>query len=238
MYIVNTLSNIIGKISTATVSGIGNLLIENKKKAFDSFLEYNSFVFFLASAICVPLLMVITPFIELWYGAKYTVSGITGFLFVFLVFYSIIRNVLNIFGNAAGLFKETLICVYLEIILNLSLSLILVNYIGITGVLLSTAIAYIVSEYLIKPFILNKHIFNCDIKVYYFDCLKYMIIVGTNIFIFNKIFLDVKYTGFFIWFLYGFVIFIMNLFILIVYYTLIKRNKFMIRMIPKKLRRN
>lgn len=236
MYIVNTLSNILSKINTATISGIGNLMVENKinkgKKVYTSFLEYNAFVFFLATIICIPLYCVMSQFISLVYGSEYVLSNFTVFLFVFLVFYSIIRNDLNIYANAAGLFKETLICVTIEVIMNLSLSLILVKYIGITGVLLATVLSYIISEYLIKPSIINKYVFKDKISTYYKDCFIYIIYIVIFGFIFSYITKCIYISNLIIWFIYGVLVTIFNfIFTFIYYYFVLKRRAFIDRFI-------
>lgn len=239
MYVINTLSTVLGKISTATLSGIGNLLVTDREKYITSFNEYNSFVFFVATVICVPLYFVITPFIELCYGSKYIVSSITCFLFVFIVFYNIIRNALNVFCNAAGLFKETLICVYIEIVLNISLSIILVRYLNITGVLLGTVISYIFSEYILKPYILNKHVLKQkNILFYYKDCFLYLIFIFIVGFIFSLINIYVNYSNLFVWFLYGVLFFAITFVLALVYYKIIKKDQFIIRIINMRRKTN
>ena len=199
-------------------------------------MEYNSFVFFLATILCVPLYFAISPFVSLFYGSEYVVGNITCLLFVFLVFYSIIRTIFNIFVTAAGLFKETIICVYLEIGINLTLSLVLIQYLGITGVILATAIAYIISEYILKPSILNKHIFNKKISIYYKDCLFYLFIVIVNIILvyFSQNILIVS--NYFNWILYSGIVFILNLVITLGYYIILKKTSFLRRLIPNKFK--
>ncbi len=236
MYIINTLTTISYKLTSASLAGIGNLLVVDKNKAYDKFLEYNSFVFFLATILCVPLYFAISPFVSLFYGSEYVVGNVTCLLFVFLVFYNIIRTIFNIFVTAAGLFKETIICVYLEIAINVTLSLILIKYFGITGVILATAIAYIISEFILKPSILNKHIFNDKISIYYKDCLFYLFIVIINIILvyFSQNILVVS--NYFNWILYSGIIFILNLIITIGYYIMIKKISFFNRLIPNKFK--
>ena len=236
MYIISTLTTISYKLTSASSAGIGNLLIVDKDKAYDKFLEYNSFVFFLATIICVPLYFAISPFVSLFYGNEYVVNNVTCLLFVFLVFYSIIRTIFNIFVEAAGLFKETIICVFLEIIINLTLSLILIKYLGITGVILATVIAYIVSEYILKPHIINRNVFNKNIFTYYKDCLFYLIIIIINLIIvyFSKNILVVS--NYFNWILYSGIIFGFNLIITLIYYRFIKKINFLTRLIPNKLK--
>lgn len=236
MYIINTLTTISYKLTSASSAGIGNLLIVDKEKAYDKFLEYNSFVFFLATIICVPLYFAISPFVSLFYGSQYVVNNVTCLSFVFLVFYSIIRTVFNIFVEAAGLFKETIICVILEIIINLTLSLILIKYLGITGVILATAIAYIISEYILKPNIINKNVFNKNIFIYYKDCLFYIFIIVINLILVYFVKNVLVVSNYFNWILYSGIVFGINLIITLIYYRFIKKLTFLTRLIPQKLK--
>lgn len=237
MYIINTLVNIISKISNASLPGIGNLLITDSDKAYKSFLEYNSFVFYLATIICVPLYCVISQFVAICYGTQYVLSNFTVILLIFIVFYSIIRNVLLTFTNAKGLFKETLVCVYLEIAINLSLSLILVNYLGISGVILATAIAYIVSEFLLKPSILNKNIFHSNISKYYLNCFKYVLYVVPASYLFHLIVSQFAISNLLTWFICGLVIFITNFALVSCYYYFVLHETDFFERIKKLLGR-
>ena len=236
MYIINTLVTIFSKLSTASSAGIGNLLVVDKKQCYNRFLEYNSFVFFLATIICVPLYFAISPFVSIFYGESYVVNNITCLLFVFLVFYNIIRTIFNTFVTASGLFKETIICVFLEIVINLPLSLILIKHMGITGVILATAIAYIISEYMIKPTILNKNIFHDKISHYYKDCLIYIFIVIVNLVLVNLINNVLAVSNLFNWILFSGIVFIINLLITLIYYKIINKLKFLNRLIPNNLK--
>ena len=153
-----------------------------------------------------------------------------------LVFYNIIRTIFNIFVNAAGLFKETIICVYIEVSINLVLSLILIKYLGITGVILATSIAYVVSEYILKPSIINKNVFKNKISIYYKDCFIYFIIIIINLCLvyFAKNILIVS--NLFNWVMFSGIIFVCNLLITFIYYKLIKKLDFLNRIIPTKLK--
>lgn len=235
-YIINIISNMIGKFSSATLAGIGNLIVESKNRAYDVFLEYSSMLFFIGTVLCVPISIVISPFVGIWYGEKFVVSDITVYLFMFVMFYGIIRIVLNTFAAAAGIFKETIICTYLEIIINLVLSLVLVKSIGITGLLVGTATSLIISEYIIKPSILNKIIFNSQISKYYLKCLKLVsfTLIDFAICRFLISFIEIKNLLF--WFIYSFIIFVISLFVTLVLYKIFNELSFIkrIKVLKKK----
>ena len=235
-YIITVIYNMIGKFSSATLASIGNLIIEAKERAYKVFLEYNSMLFFIATIICIPLYLSISPFVNLWYGNEFVLDNITVLLFSITMFYEIIRIVLNTYTGAAGLYKETIKCTCIEIVTNLVISLSLVNKIGIKGLIFGTLFSMIISEYFIKPDVLNKSVFNDKLSKYYLQCLKLFCIAAINLIITNKIYSFFSITNLLNWFIYSFIVFILNLLITIFMYKFIKEDKFFSRVnVLKKL---
>ena len=166
------------KISRAMVGTVGNILIEKKKNAYNSFVKFNGYCFFLAMIIAGPFNLFINNFIEIFYNGKVATSIITASLFTGVLIYNIIRIPLMTYTEGAGLFKKTKICPILESIINLILSIILVNICGINGCLVGTVVSLFISEYLIKPNIIYKNIFKEKVKNYYLMNMKFIIIIG------------------------------------------------------------
>lgn len=221
------LSSIINKFSSSTLASVGNLLVAEKEKSYDIFLEYNNMLFFIANIICVPLVLFLSPFVSLWYGPNYVVNDIALYLFVFNLMYNIIRIILNVYSSAAALYKETLICTYLEAFINLvvSLTLILSGF-DIQGLLLGTASSMIISEFLIKPFILKKHVFKKSIWPYYKDSFISFILIIINIVIFKFIISYLNISSLLVWFIYGVIIFVLNFLLSYLWFKLLHKDKF------------
>lgn len=235
-YIINIISNMIGKFSSATLAGIGNLILESKDRVYHVFLEYNSMLFFIATILCVPISVVISPFVGLWYGREFVVDNITVYLFSFVMFYGIVRIVQNTFAAARGIFKETIICAYSEIVINLVLSLALVKSLGIKGLLIGTTTALLCSEFMVKPFILNKMLFNDNISKFYLKCLKLFTftLIDFGICKFIISFFDIK--NLLMWFVYSIVIFIVSSIVTIALYKIFNELAFAkrIKILKKK----
>ena len=152
------------------------------------------------------------------------------YLFVFNLLYGIIRIILNIYSGAAALYKETLVCTYLEAIINLIVSLVLIlNGFGITGLLIGTASSMLISEFMIKPSILNKHIFKSSISKYYFDSLILFILIIVNIVIFKFVMNYFVISNLLIWFIYGIVVSILNFGLTFVWFKLLGKDEFLKR---------
>lgn len=228
-YIVANLMNVLNKFSSALLALVGNFLTTQKEKAKDLFLELNTMMFFVGTCLCVPLMYAINDFINIFYEGIIKTYSSLAILFSLLLFYIIIRIPFNMFGTAAGLFKETKICTVLESIINLTLSLILVNIIGLPGVLLATFIAYLVSDYFIRPHIIYKNIFNEKAIRYYFNNIKYIIILCIDAFIGYVIFNNLSINNLLYWFLIFACYFIINTIFVLIFYYLIKDIKFLNR---------
>ncbi len=232
-YITEVIQKFVDMIAGAVIPGIGNVLVSDENKAYDLFKEYNEFLFYIATVLCVPLFMSISLFVGIWYGENLVIGDATVFMFVTLLFYRIIRNALGTFIAARGLFKETIKCVYLEAGINLVLSLILVHFLGIFGILLATLIAFITSEYLIKPRILNKAIFKRKKLGYYKSSITSFIVYGIllSLFYFIVPLFNLNINNLLTWFVYSLVIFILNLIVTTLIYKVIGELKFLNRFI-------
>ena len=233
-YITNCFNVLIGRISSATLASVGDLISEKKNESYNFFLEYNSFLNFIGIVIVCPLFIVFNNFIGLWYGEQYLLSIICVLVFCLILYYNIIRICLTTFSSGDGLFKETLICVWLEVIINLVLSIILVNYIGILGLIVGTLIAMIIGEFAICPSILNKKIFKNKISKYYLDCLNFFLILFVNSALLYKLYSIFPVKNMFVWFISSIIIFIINLVLTLIEFKLIKKDKFMKRFLKFK----
>ena len=239
IYIVNSLQNVLKKIGSSSLASVGNLLTGEKEKARSIFNEYNSMCFYIASLVCVPLLIVITPFVSIFYGASYTLSYFGSLCVVIILFFKVIEIPLDVYNSALGYFDKIKNCVIIQSILNLGLSLLLLFRMGIEGVLFATIIAYIFGEFLLYPNILNKNFFK-DKKInYYSSSLKLAIIAVISYIILYIGTKNIIVNNLFDWFILGVVCFIINFVIITVYYKLIKADAFFDRIINLvKERRN
>lgn len=228
-YIVNSLRILVDKIYSATMGSIGNLLASDRTKSLKIFKEYNAFVFFLAAIIAGPLYLSIDNFINILYEGQIKTSGTISLMFILCLIYGIVRNPIISYISAAGMFKETKFCPLLESIINLVLSLILVNFFGVAGLLFATFISLIISEYMIKPIILYKKVFKVECKSYYLSNFKYIILI-IMILILNGYFKNIiVMTSLFDWLISSGFVFIVNTLIVVIYFIAIKDIEFLKR---------
>ncbi len=229
-YIVNSLKKVTSRIYVSVVPSLGNLLIEDRKKAESIFYEMNNFMFFIAILICTTLLVSINQFITLWYDGEIYTTYLYGLGFAMILYVSIVIQPMNAFTDAGGIFKETKICAILEAIINLVLSLILIHFLGIFGILFATFLGYTIADNLIRSKIIFKNIFHDNCKRYYQDLIVFyiitIVIAGIEYFIFRY----VTYPNIFIWFICSSLLFIINFMILAIIFKVIKKDGFFSRM--------
>ncbi len=175
-YIINMLKKILGKLQSSMTAIVGNSLAKSKEKMYDLYLEFDSMVFYVAIIICVPLALAINQFIDIFYEGKIMTSFLIGLSFSLILFTYIIKMDTNLFVSAGGLYKETKHCAITDTIVNLVLSLVLVNIIGIPGVLLATAFSVLIAEYILKTRVVHQHIFNKSPKDYFIRNIKFFVL--------------------------------------------------------------
>lgn len=146
-YIISALLTFCGMYLTALLPGIGNSIVtESVEKNYRDFNK----IFFLHAWIigwCTICMMnLFQPFIMLWVGE----SNVLDFTIVILLAVSFyvwkIQDIVTIFKDANGFWERDRLRTLLTAGLNLAMSLLLVNKIGLAGVILATIIARIVID--------------------------------------------------------------------------------------------
>ena len=175
-YIITMLKNILGKLSSSMTAIVGNNLVHNKERMYEVYRELSSMLFFTAIVVCVPLILSFDGFIDIFYEGKIMTSSLIALSFSLILFMYIVKLNTITFVNAGGLYKETKHCAITDTIVNLTLSLSLVHFIGISGVLFATAISVCISEYVLKTIVVHKHVFNRSSIPYFVNNMKYFFV--------------------------------------------------------------
>lgn len=223
-YILNEITKFTSKIGVSLYSIIGQEYFKNEKMSINEnkFFQFNSFIFFLATIVCSSLIFSYNSFINLFYGSEMLADNVAVYLFIFLIYFQIIRITLNTYVNACGLFKETKICTISEAVINFSLSLILSSHYKIAGILFATIISYIIADFIIKPIFIIKNLHLFKIKEFYKEELKNLLCFVVLI-ILNSFLFGILVDNYIKWFIISFVVFICNMLLSCLYFKAIKR---------------
>lgn len=175
--IITTITTFISIFIQAIMSSIGNLNNEkNIKKSYD-FFNLLLYFFHLLTAFCsISLLLVINDFIYLWLGEKQLLSYTIIFAII-INFY--IQNIINpvwIYRETLGLFSKIKYLMISAAIINLIFSIVLGLKFGLSGIIISTAIARILTTVWFEPIVIYRDLFNKSVINYWKKQLKYFII--------------------------------------------------------------
>lgn len=235
----NMIRLIVKRISAATLPSVGNLLITEKAKANKIFNELNSMLFYIANIICIPLVIVISYFVKLWYGSKYVVSDFSCICFILVLYINIIVMVLEVFIKADGKFALMKRATIYQSVVNLVLSIVLIKPFGISGVLFATIFSFVTGNFIFYPRIIYREILQEKISRYYKEVIKFAlctVLCYLLMLIFSK---ELLFNSLLSWLISSIILFGCNFFIVTLYFILINRMNFMERlfyMVSKKIK--
>ena len=145
LMVVSGIKNIIQALTGGVDASFGDMIAKGEKENLNrSFKTYEGFYFTLSTIICTATLLLILPFVSVYTkgitDADY-IRPVFSYLIVIAEFMWVIRLPYSSITLAAGHFKETRKGAWVEAILNIGLSLILVWKFGIIGVAIGTLVA-------------------------------------------------------------------------------------------------
>ena len=146
----------------ALIPSVGNLKVttESTEHHYRVFKEVLLTNYFMSAFACVMLYVELDNLINVWVGSKFLMEKEVTLLLCINFFISTMRFGGGAFNTAAGYFKQTLIKPFAEGIINLIVSIVLVQHIGMLGVFLGTTISLILGSVWVDPYVLYKNWFR------------------------------------------------------------------------------
>ena len=166
-YIITSITAFILVIYKSCLAGIGNsLVVESLEKNYNDFQTISLGSFWIFGFCIVCFLCLFQPFMTLWVGEDLLLSIIMVVLFCLYFYFYQLMNLFSLYKDAAGIWHQDRFRPLIEAAVNLILNLILVQFIGLYGILLSTIIsmAFVSLPWLCQN--LFKYVFKCDCKNY------------------------------------------------------------------------
>ena len=141
-YIFTSVAGFVEIIFTSCMAGIGNsLLTETSEKNYTDFKKLTFIVGWIAGFCCTCFLCLYQPFMTLWVGKDLLLDfSIVCCLVVYFFIYEINR-VINLYKDAAGMWHEDRFRPLATALVNLTMNLIMVQFIGLYGIILSTVLS-------------------------------------------------------------------------------------------------
>lgn len=177
-YIITYVGNFVNIIFSSVVSGFGNLVAtESKEKQYQVFKVYRFFACWLFGFGAVGFWHLLTPLIGgLWLDESWVISSTVVTLLAVDFYFKGGRSVLENFKIAAGVFEQDRYLPLIQGGLNLVLSIILVQRIGVAGVYVGTLVSGILANF-IRPVIIYKVCFDRKAWSYFADSVRYIAVI-------------------------------------------------------------
>lgn len=164
--IMTSITSILVLLVTPLTSMIGHSFVDSKEKTYKyfNFLYYLNFV--ISFIVLLGYFAVVDEVVVILFGVSQELGTSISFILAVTHFITMMRKPVLVVRDAAGMYTKDKFKPIIECCINLILSLILVKYFGVVGVLISTIITSIFICHIVEPYVLHKHGFNKKSKTY------------------------------------------------------------------------
>lgn len=174
------IKSILFRFYNAVKASMGNLFTAADYKIREDFFRVMNFMTMTLFGIAaVGISVVANELISTWIGEEYVIPQPFPILIGFEILFAGLKENLGQMRNVTGIFRQMWYRPIIGIVINLVTSVVLVNFIGIYGVLIGTIAADIFSNFLIDPFVIYKYSLNNpkNSKDYYIQNGQYFLVL-------------------------------------------------------------
>ncbi|HHT7240234.1 MULTISPECIES: lipopolysaccharide biosynthesis protein [Bacillus] len=171
----------INQIFNNIYHSVGNLIAnESKEKVYSIYKVYRLLNFWLYSFFTIALYIMIDPFITIWLGSRFLVSKEILIVLMVIFYERGMRNSITTVKTASGIFHEDRYAPLCQAAVNLIVSIILVQYIGMVGVFIGTFVSVLAVPFWTTPYLVYKKVFHKSVGSYFVKYFYFITIgIGT-----------------------------------------------------------
>lgn len=172
-----TINSIGDRILTSVKASVGNFFaIESTEKKYSMFQIMNYITFILYGTAAVGVAVCADALIEVWIGIDYVITTPFSILIGIEILFHGIKGNLGQIRNVSGIFRQMWYRPVIGIVINIGVSIALVNVCGIYGVIIGTICSDVLANFMIDPSIIYRYCFNNvkPVSHYYIDYFKYI----------------------------------------------------------------
>lgn len=172
-YIMSSVIGFLGICYSAMTAGLGNSLqTETLQKNYRDFEKLSFMNSWLVGWCTVCLVCLYQPFMHIWVGEDlmfpfYVVLEMGLYFYIYQI-----RKIPVVYKDAAGIWWEDRFRPYVCMIVNLILNIVLVQLVGISGIILSTVFSLFISIPW-ENYTIFRYVFHCNSRSYYLKMLFY-----------------------------------------------------------------
>ncbi len=175
--VLNSVANVVNIIFNSVLSSFGNLFAtESREKQYQIFKVYRFAACWIYGFSAMGFSMLLTPLIQLWLGEERTLAFFVVICILIDYYFKGDRIVLSNFKTAAGVFEQDKYLALIQGVVNLILSIVLVQKIGLVGIYIGTIVSGLIAN-VTKPVIIYRVILDKPVREYFIDSVKYIILL-------------------------------------------------------------
>ena len=177
--VINSIQNFVLVIFNSAISSFGNLIAtESKQKQYELFKVYRFVANWIYGLSAIGFYVLLTPLVvDLWLGEKWLLGANIVALIVIDYYFKGDRVVMMNFRTAAGVFEQDKFLPLIQGGVNLVISIVLVQKIGLVGVYIGTVVSGLIAN-ISRPPIVYRVCFDRKSKEYFIDTVKYLLVMA------------------------------------------------------------
>ncbi len=175
--LTNSANSVLSKIIDAFTASVGNLNTEsNSKKQYDIFKKIMFISSWIYGFAAVGIFLVSKAFVITWIGQDYLLQNIVVFGICFDFYVKGVQAAPYMYRTTLGLFIQGKWAAVIAAVVNLILSVVLCQFIGIAGIFIATPISRLISTGIIDPYLIYKCTFKRNVLEYFGMFVGYLIL--------------------------------------------------------------
>lgn len=220
--VIGSIRQVLDQIFHGITASVGNLgVVEDKKRVkevFDASFFVGQWLYGFAT-IC--LFELINPFVEISFGQNYLFAKDIVFVLCINFYLKGMGKTALVFRDSLGLFWFDRYKAVAEALINLVVSIILVQFMGVAGVFIGTAVSTVLTSLWVEPYMLFKHRLEQSPLTYFIRYFIYAVVLACTWLLTDAVCLSIQ--GNLVWVILGRLvvcILIPNLILWIVYHKI------------------
>lgn len=174
--ILSLIKVVLWTIFDAITPSVGNLCASSTPSKIYSIFKVVSLMNFWITGFCtIALGVLINPFISLWVGADYIMPLSTVLIIILSYYIQTNMHSIEMFRSATGLFYNDRFVPLFQCLINIVVSVVLVDQWEIAGVFIGTILSVILTKFWIQPYMVYRYVFHKPVHEYFVDYLKFSI---------------------------------------------------------------
>lgn len=191
--IIRVMNSFLNQFFNSMMSSVGNMTVSESKETSYRTFKYLHFLSFWVYTFCtVSFIELANPVVLVWLKDEKYTFGFPTILMIGLNFYIVgIRKIPLTFKEAMGLLWNDRVKPIIEAVLNIVISIVLIESMGIAGILMGTIISMVITSLWVEPYVLFKHGFQMSSKQFWMRNIVYFFFSGILIALVH--FIDIQF---------------------------------------------